>query len=69
MLLIVVYKFCVVNWKLLYMLLINKFRNILVWRVSLCYYCMNVDYLLIYYFFYWGGRKNKDIRLKKEYVI
>lgn len=63
------YELCVVNWKSLHMLLTNKLQNISVWRASLCYYCMNVDYSLIHHFFYWGGRKNKDIRSKKEHAI
>lgn len=64
------YELCVVNWKSLHMLLTNKLQNISVWRASLCYYCMNVDYSLIHhFFFYWGGGKNKDIRSKKEHAI
>lgn len=65
------YELCVVNWKSLHMLLTNKLQNISVWRASLCYYCMNVDYSLIhhFFFFYWGGGKNKDIRSKKEHTI
>lgn len=26
-------------------------------------------FINLLFFFYWGGGKNKDIRLKKEYVI
>lgn len=64
------YELCVVNWKSLHMLLTNKLQNISVWRASLCYYFMNVDYSLIHhFFFYWGGGKNKDIRSKKEHAI
>lgn len=62
------YELCVVNWKSLHMLLTNKLQNISVWRASLCYYCMNVDYSLIHHFFFFieEGERIKTLDQKRN---